>query len=261
MNSQTIIGLLVPMCGIVLGSAAVFFMRGEIPQRVLKALLGFASGVMISASMWSLLLPAVTMCEGMGKQAVLPAVCGFLCGMGLLLLLDYAIPHLHPNSQGGPEGPPAHLSRTTMLTLAVTLHHLPEGMAIGVVLAGAMDAGAHVSMAAALALSAGIAIQNVPEGAIVSMPLRAAGNSRWRSFVMGVLSGVIQPVGAILVILLAQRVIPLMPYLLSGAAGAMLYVVIEELIPEASEGTHSNLTPIGFALGFSLMMLLDMTLA
>jgi len=258
--NQTIIGLLVPMCGIVLGSAAVFFMRGEIPRRVIKTLLGFASGVMISASMWSLLLPAITMNESMGKLAVVPAVVGLLCGMGLLLLLDYAIPHLHPNSQGGPEGPPAHLSRTTMLTLAVTLHHLPEGMAIGVVLAGAMDAGAQVSMAAALALSAGIAIQNVPEGAIVSMPLRAAGNSRWRSFVMGVLSGVIQPVGALLVILLAQRVVPLMPYLLAGAAGAMLYVVVEELIPEASEGEHSNLSTVGFAAGFALMMMLDMML-
>ena len=240
---------MIPFLGTALGSAFVFFMRKEIPAPVQKALLGFASGVMVAASVWSLLIPSMDMSSG----NVWPAITGLLGGFAFLLLIDYVTPHIHASGQA--EGPKSRLSRTAKLALAVTIHNFPEGMAVGVAIAGAMNSG--FSMAAALALSLGIAIQNIPEGAIISMPLRAAGNSKWRAFGIGGLSGIVEPIGGALVLLLASAVTPLMPYLLSFAAGAMLYVVIEELIPETSEGAHSNIGTIGFALGFALMMALD----
>lgn len=255
----TVIGLLIPLLGTMLGSAFVFFMKKDMPLLLQKTLLGFASGVMVAASVWSLLIPAMEMCEADGKCAVLPAAIGFCLGMAFLLFVDYVTPHLHIDSDT-PEGPRSHLSRTAMLSLAVTIHNLPEGMAVGVVLAGALQGGIGISAAAALAMSLGIAIQNIPEGAIISMPMRAAGNSRLRSFVIGSLSGVVEPIGGILVILLASAMMPVLPYLLAFAAGAMFYVVIEELIPEASEGSHSNLSTVGFAVGFVLMMVLDVVM-
>lgn len=257
--SGIFLGLTIPFLGTVIGSAFVFFMREKMPDKVQKALLGFASGVMVAASVWSLLMPSMDMCAHDGKFAVVPAAVGFMLGVGFLLLIDYITPHLHPGDNS-PEGPKAHLSRTTMLSLAVTIHNLPEGMAVGVVLAGALQGGAGITAAAALAMSLGIAIQNIPEGAIISMPMRAAGNSRLKSFVLGSLSGIVEPLGGIIVILLASLMTPVLPYLLSFAAGAMLYVVVEELIPETSEGEHSNLGVIGFALGFVLMMVLDVVL-
>ena len=253
------LGLLIPLMGTVVGSGFVFLMRKEMPQRLQKWLLGFASGVMVAASVWSLLIPSMEMQEEAGQMAVVPAAVGFLLGMGFLLCLDYITPHLHLGDDH-PEGPRSRLSRTAMLTLAVTLHNLPEGMAVGVVLAGALQAGTGITAASALALSLGIAIQNVPEGAIISMPMRAEGNSRWRSFVIGALSGVVEPIGGLLVILLAGFMTPILPYMLSFAAGAMMYVVIEELIPESADGAHSNLGTIGFAVGFALMMVLDVVL-
>ncbi|MBQ8071660.1 MAG: ZIP family metal transporter [Bacteroidales bacterium] len=253
-----ITALLIPLAGTVLGSAFVFFMKKEMPSYLQKVLLGFASGVMVAASVWSLLIPSMEMCRDMGGWAAMPATVGLLAGFAFLLLIDYVTPHLHP--VGGPEGPPSHLSKTTMLSLAVTIHNLPEGMAVGVAIAGALNADAHMTAAGALALSLGIAIQNVPEGAIISMPLRAAGNSRWRAFLVGGMSGAVEPVGGLLVLLLASVVTPAMPYLLAFAAGAMLYVVIEELVPEASQGEHSNIATVGFALGFALMMVLDVVL-
>ena len=249
MNQAILTALLIPFLGTALGSAFVFFMKKDIPALVQKALLGFASGVMVAASVWSLLIPSMEM----GAGNVWPAIIGLLLGFAFLLLIDYITPHIH--ASGESEGPKSSLSRTAKLALAVTIHNFPEGMAVGVAIAGAMNSG--FSMAAALALSLGIAIQNIPEGAIISMPLRAAGNSRWRSFGIGSLSGIVEPVGGALVLLLASAVTPLMPYFLSFAAGAMLYVVIEELIPETSSGTHSNIGTIGFALGFALMMALD----
>ena len=260
MSQEIIIILLIPFLGTMLGSAFVFFMRKEMPTRLQKLLLGFSSGVMVAASVWSLLMPSMELNEGMGKMAIVPTTVGFLIGMGFLLLLDLMTPHLHFDSKN-PEGPKSHLSKTAMLTLAVTLHNLPEGMAVGVVLAGAMQGTVDISEVAAATLALGIAKQNVPEGAIISMPMRAAGNSKWRSFMIGTLSGAVEPIGAILVILLSSILIPLVPYTLAFAAGAMLYVVIEELIPEASTEPHSNLSTIGFALGFSLMMVLDVVLA
>jgi len=251
--------LIIPFLGTVIGSAFVFFMREKMPDKVQKALLGFASGVMVAASVWSLLIPSMDMCQANGKLAVVPAAIGFMLGVGFLLLIDYITPHLHPGNNS-PEGPKAHLSRTTMLSLAVTIHNLPEGMAVGVVLAGAMQGEAGITAAAALAMSLGIAIQNIPEGAIISMPMRAAGNSRLKSFILGSLSGIVEPLGGVIVILLASMITPVLPYLLAFAAGAMLYVVVEELIPETSEGEHSNLGVIGFALGFTLMMVLDVVL-
>lgn len=253
-TGNVILALLIPFAGTALGSAFVFFMRKDMPELVRKALLGFASGVMVAASVWSLLIPSMEMTPG----NVLPATVGLLAGFAFLLLIDRVTPHLH--LVGGPEGPRSRLSRTTMLALAVTIHNLPEGMAVGVAVAGAMGEGSGISIAAALALSLGIAIQNVPEGAIISMPLRSEGNSRSRSFLIGALSGVVEPIGGVLVLLLASVVTGLMPYLLSFAAGAMLYVVIEELVPEASEGSHSNIGTIGFAVGFALMMVLDVLL-
>ena len=254
-----IIGLLIPLLGTMLGAAFVFLMKHEMDVQLQKSLLGFASGVMVAASVWSLLLPSMEMSADMGRWQVLPATVGFLAGMGFLLLIDELTPHLHLGADQ-PEGPRSRLSRTAMLSLAVTIHNLPEGMAVGVVLAGALDGGTGISMAAALAMSLGIAIQNIPEGAIISMPMRAAGNSRWRSFVIGSLSGTVEPVGALLVLLLAGMMTPVLPYMLSFAAGAMFYVVIEELIPEASSGKHSNLSTVGFAIGFVLMMVLDVVL-
>lgn len=250
------LGLLIPFAGTVLGSAFVFFMKKEMPEKLQKALLGFASGVMVAASVWSLLIPAMEM--GDGKMSVVPATVGLLAGFAFLLLIDYITPHLHLD--GDQEGPESHLSKTTMLSLAVTIHNLPEGMAVGVAIAGALSSDVGMSVAGALALSLGIAIQNIPEGAIISMPLRAVGNTRLRSFGIGSLSGVVEPVGGLLVLLLASIVTPMMPYLLAFAAGAMLYVVIEELIPEASTGKHSNISTVGFALGFALMMVLDVVL-
>lgn len=250
------LGLLIPFAGTVLGSAFVFFMKKEMPEKLQKALLGFASGVMVAASVWSLLIPAMEM--GDGKMSVVPATVGLLAGFAFLLLIDYITPHLHLD--GDQEGPESHLSKTTMLSLAVTIHNLPEGMAVGVAIAGALSSDVGMSVAGALALSLGIAIQNIPEGAIISMPLRAAGNTRLRSFGIGSLSGIVEPIGGLLVLLLASIVTPMMPYLLAFAAGAMLYVVIEELIPEASTGKHSNISTVGFALGFALMMVLDVVL-
>ena len=253
------IGLLLPLIGTTLGSAFVFFMRGEMSLRLQKTLLGFASGVMVAASVWSLLIPAMEMEADSGKWSVMPAAIGFLLGMGFLLLIDELTPHLHIGTDK-PEGMHAHLSKTAMLALAVTIHNLPEGMAVGVVLTGAENGASQISMASALAVSLGIAIQNVPEGAIISMPMRTAGNSRWRSFIIGSLSGVVEPLGAVAVLLLASFMIPVLPYMLAFAAGAMLYVVVEELIPEASGGQHSNLSTIGFAIGFVLMMVLDVVM-
>ena len=250
------VALLVPFLGTAIGSAFVFFMKGEIPQRVQKALLGFASGVMVAASVWSLLIPAIEMAPGGGGGSVLPATIGLLAGFAFLLLIDKVTPHIH--ATGEAEGPRSGLSRTAKLTLAVTIHNFPEGMAVGVAIAGALHSG--FSMAAAIALSIGIAIQNIPEGAIISMPLKAAGGSRGKAFLMGALSGVVEPVGGMLVLLLASVMTPWMPYLLSFAAGAMLYVVVEELIPETAEGAHSNIGTVGFALGFALMMVLDVVM-
>ena len=254
-----VIGLLIPLLGTIAGSAFVFFMKDQMPERVQKSLLGFASGVMVAASVWSLLIPAMEMEEAEGTWAVVPAAVGFLLGMGFLLLIDELTPHLHLGTSQ-PEGPRSKLSRTAMLALAVTIHNLPEGMAVGMVLAGAGQGVETISMASAVAVSLGIAIQNIPEGAIISMPMRAEGNSKWRSFMIGSLSGAVEPIGGLAVILLASMLTPLLPYMLAFAAGAMFYVVVEELIPEASEGLHSNLSTIGFAIGFVLMMVLDVVM-
>ena len=254
-----IIGLLNPLLGTMIGAAFVFLMKDEMSPRVQKSLLGFASGVMVAASVWSLLIPAMEMEVDEGKWAVLPAAGGFLLGIGFLLLLDELTPHLHIGTEK-PEGLRSRLSRTAMLALAVTIHNLPEGMAVGVVFAGAEGGIGGLSLASALAVSIGIAIQNIPEGAIISMPMRAEGNSRWRSFIIGSLSGAVEPIGALAVVLLASLITPALPYFLAFAAGAMFYVVVEELIPEASEGEHSNLSTIGFAFGFVLMMVLDVVM-
>lgn len=252
-------GLTIPFLGTALGAAMVFLMRGTINPRVEKLLLGFASGVMIAASVWSLLIPSINMAAQAGKIAWVPAVVGFLLGIAFLLVLDCLIPHLH-NHSDKPEGLPTKASRTAMLVFAVTLHNLPEGMAVGVTFAGAMMGQTGITMAGALALAVGIAIQNFPEGAIISMPLRGENVPTGKAFLYGVLSGAVEPVGAVLTILLARQLGPVLPYLLSFAAGAMLYVVIEELIPEAQDGEHSNLGTIGAALGFALMMVLDVAL-
>lgn len=259
MTKEMMVGILIPFAGTTLGAACVFFMRGAMNQLVQRALTGFAAGVMVAASVWSLLIPAMEQAEGMGTWSFLPAVIGFWLGILFLLLLDRAVPHLHMNSKEA-EGPKSSLQRTTMLVLAVTLHNLPEGMAVGVVYAGFQAGNAGITALGALALSLGIAIQNFPEGAIISMPLRAEGASKTQSFIYGVLSGAVEPVGALLTILAAHYVIPFLPYLLSFAAGAMLYVVVEELIPEMSEGQHSNIGTILFAAGFTVMMALDVAL-
>ena len=254
MMNSVLTALLIPFLGTALGSAFVFFMKREMPALLQKVLLGFASGVMVAASVWSLIIPAIEM--GEGPSAVVSPVIGLLAGFAFLLLIDYITPHIHPGGEA--EGPQSRLSRTTKLALAVTIHNFPEGMAVGVAIAGAL--AADFNMAAALALSLGIAIQNVPEGAIISMPLRAEGNSRWRSFGIGALSGVVEPVGGALVLFLASAVLGIMPFMLAFAAGAMLYVVVEELVPEYSQGKHSNVGTIGFSLGFALMMVLDVVL-
>jgi ZIP family zinc transporter len=234
-------------------------LKERIPEHIQKALLGFASGVMVAASVWSLLIPSMNMGDETSPTRVIPAVVGFIAGIAFLLLMDKVTPHLHLDN-ATPEGPRSKLSRTGMLVMAVTLHNIPEGMAVGVALAAAMEQNAYLPAAGALALSLGIAIQNFPEGAIVSMPLRSEGNSKIRSFVIGSLSGIVEPIAAILTILLAAYITPALPYLLAFAAGAMIYVVIEELIPEASQGNHSNIGTIGFAFGFVLMMVLDVVL-
>ncbi len=254
-----IIGLLIPLLGTMLGSAFVFMMKDQMSVRLQKSLLGFASGVMVAASVWSLLIPAMEMEVEKEAWAVFPAAVGFLLGIGFLLLIDELTPHLHIGTDK-PEGLRSHLSKTAMLALAVTIHNLPEGMAVGVVFAGAESGLSNISLTSAIAVSLGIAIQNVPEGAIISMPMRAAGNSKWKSFFIGSLSGAVEPIGAVAVLLLASLLMPALPYLLAFAAGAMFYVVVEELIPEASEGKHSNLSTIGFAIGFVLMMVLDVVM-
>ena len=252
-------GLLVPLLGTSLGAACVFFLKKGLGDRVQRGLTGFASGVMVAASIWSLLIPAMEQSAGAGVWVFLPAVIGFWAGILFLLGLDHLIPHLHQRSQQA-EGPRTRLERSTMMVLAVTLHNIPEGMAVGVVYAGFLAGEGQITMTAALVLSLGIAIQNFPEGAIISMPLRAEGLKKSRAFAGGVLSGAVEPVGALLTILAAERIVPAMPYFLSFAAGAMLYVVVEELIPEMSQGKHSNIGTVFFALGFSVMMMLDVAL-
>ena len=254
-----ILGLLLPFAGTTLGAACVFLMKKSIPPLLQKTLTGFAAGVMVAASVWSLLIPSIEMTGKEVFMSIVPAITGFLFGILFLLFLDNIIPHQHIDSNQS-EGPKTHLSKTTKLVFAITLHNLPEGMAVGVALAGAMEHNSYISMAGAIALAVGIAIQNFPEGAIVSMPLRSAGNSRGKSFLMGTLSGVVEPIGAVITILLASVILPVLPYLLSFAAGAMMYVVVEELIPETQEGRHSNMGTIGFAIGFLLMMILDVLL-
>ena len=256
---ETFLGILIPFLGTTLGAGCVFFMKKSLGDLVQRSLAGFAAGVMVAASIWSLLIPAIEQSENMGKLSFLPAVIGFWVGVLFLLALDHLIPHLHVGSDQT-EGPKTKLGRTTMMVLAVTLHNIPEGMAVGVMYAGFVAGSPQITAAGALALSIGIAIQNFPEGAIISMPLKAEGESKGKAFLGGVLSGVVEPIGAVLTILAASLVIPALPYLLSFAAGAMLYVVVEELIPEMSQGKHSNLGTIFFALGFSVMMVLDVAL-
>ncbi|MDO5602458.1 MAG: ZIP family metal transporter [Oscillospiraceae bacterium] len=252
-------GILIPFLGTSLGALCVFFMKKSIHRLFQKALTGFAAGVMTAASVWSLLIPSLEQSAAMGTWSFVPATTGFLGGVLFLLLLDYIIPHLHINSQKA-EGPESRLKKTTMLVLAVTLHNIPEGMAVGVVYAGWLAGNTQITAMGALALSIGIAIQNFPEGAVISMPLRAEGMSKPKAFACGVLSGIVEPAGAVLTILAAGFIIPALPYLLSFAAGAMIYVVVEELIPEMSEGEHSNIGTLLFALGFAVMMILDVAL-
>ncbi len=253
------IGLLLPFMGTALGSGGVFFMKKQLSRNVSRALTGFAAGVMTAASIWSLIIPAMDMSSDKGKLSFVPAAAGFWAGVLFLLLLDCVIPHLHMNADKA-EGLPSHLARATMMVLAVTLHNIPEGMAVGIVYAGLMSGTAEMTAGGALALALGIAIQNFPEGAIISMPLHAEGKSRGKAFVLGVLSGAVEPAGAVITILSAGHILPLMPYLLSFAAGAMMYVVVEELIPEMSEGEHSNIGVLMFSAGFTLMMSLDVAL-
>ena len=254
------LGLLLPFLGTLLGSSMVFLLRGSMGVGLKKLLLGFASGVMVAASVWSLLIPSIEMSAELGVVAWLPAAVGFLMGMAFLFLLDTIIPHIHIESQE-PEGIKSSLKRSTMLALAVTLHNIPEGMAVGVVLAGALEQVSGISIAGALALTVGMAVQNFPEGAIVSMPLRSEGLSKLKAFSIGALSGIVEPVFALLTMLLISFVTPVLPYLLAFAAGSMIYVVVEELIPESQAGNHSNIGTIGVAIGFVLMMVLDVALA
>lgn len=252
-------GIMIPFLGTSLGSAMVFFMKKDLSVKVQKSLQGFASGVMVAASIWSLLIPAIDQSNHLGKFSFIPAATGFWIGIIFLLFLDYAVPHQHIQSDE-PEGPTANLGKSTKLLLAVTIHNIPEGMAVGVVYAGMLSNNANIEIAGALALSIGIAIQNFPEGAIISMPLKAGGMNKFKAFIGGVLSGVVEPLGAILTIALSGILIPILPYTLSFAAGAMLYVVVEEVIPDMSIGKHSNLGTIFFAVGFSTMMALDVAL-
>lgn len=259
MNMTILSGIMIPFVGTALGSACVLFLRNELGDKVQRALTGFASGVMVAASIWSLIIPAMEQSEALGKLSFLPAFAGFWLGILFLLLLDSIIPHLHMNAQKA-EGPKAGFKKTTMMVLAVTLHNIPEGMAVGVVYAGFISGNTTITAGGALALALGIAIQNFPEGAIISMPLGAEGNSKPKAFLYGVLSGAVEPIGAALTIVAAGLIIPAMPFLLSFAAGAMMYVVVEELIPEMSAGEHSNIGVIMFTVGFTLMMALDVAL-
>ena len=259
MNADVLTGVMIPFAGTAAGAACVFFMKKNLSRNVQRALTGFAGGVMVAASVWSLIIPAMEQSDSMGKLSFLPAVIGFWLGILFLLLLDSVIPHLHMNAEKA-EGPKSRLARTTMMVLAVTLHNIPEGMAVGVVYAGFLSGSAEITSGGALALSLGIAIQNFPEGAIISMPLHAEGKSKRKAFFDGVLSGVVEPAAAVLTILLSSVIVPAMPYLLSFAAGAMMYVLVDELIPEMSEGEHSNIGVIMFAAGFTLMMALDVAL-
>lgn len=259
MQTEVFQGLMIPFLGTALGSACVLFMKDRMNPMLQRALTGFAAGVMVAASIWSLLIPAMEQSEAMGKWSFIPAVAGFWLGILFLLVLDRIVPHLHMNSDKA-EGPESSLQKTTMMVLAVTLHNLPEGMAVGVVYAGLLTGNSGITATGALALSLGIAIQNFPEGAIISMPLRAEGVSKKKAFLYGALSGAVEPIGAALTILAAGLFVPVLPYLLSFAAGAMLYVVVEELIPEMSEGEHSNVGTILFAVGFAVMMALDVAL-
>ena len=254
-----IFGILIPFLGTTVGAGSVFFVKNEIKPVIQKLLLGFASGIMVAASVWSLLIPAMEMCESAGKLAFVPAAAGFSIGIVFLWVLDKLIPHLHMGSDT-PEGPKSNLKKTTMLVFAVTLHNLPEGMAVGVVFAGLLTGSAPITAAGAFALTIGIAIQNFPEGAIISLPLHSEGQSKRRAFVMGTLSGVVEPVGALVTILGARFLVPIVPYMLAFAAGAMIYVVVEELIPESAQGGHSDMGTMGFAVGFLIMMILDVTL-
>ena len=256
---KVLFGVLIPFFGTSLGAACVFFMKKSMSDTLKRILTGFAAGVMVAASVWSLLIPSLEQAESMGKWSFVPAAVGFWLGILFLLLLDHVIPHFHIGSEEA-EGPKSKLQKTTMLLLAVTLHNIPEGMAVGVVFAGYISGNASISAMGALTLAIGIAIQNFPEGAIISMPLRAEGVGKGRAFAGGVLSGIVEPVAAFLTILAAGVVVPILPYLLSFAAGAMIYVVVEELIPEMSEGNHSNIGTIFFAVGFSIMMILDVAL-
>lgn len=259
MNFKVIIGILIPFIGTSLGAGCVFIMKKSMNAMLQKALTGFAAGVMVAASVWSLLIPAIEQSASYGKWAFLPAVIGFWFGVLFLLLLDHVIPHLHMTSETA-EGPVSNLKKSTMLVLAVTLHNIPEGMAVGVVYAGWVAGNSQITAMGAMALAIGIAIQNFPEGAIISMPLRAEGMKKPKAFLYGVLSGVVEPIGAFITILAASFIVPALPYLLSFAAGAMIYVVVEELMPEMSEGEHSNVGTIVFALGFTVMMILDVAL-
>lgn len=258
-SKEIIIGLLIPFIGTSAGSMLVYFMKGELSEKVQKALTGFASGVMTAASIWSLLIPAMEQSVGMNKWSFMPAVIGFWIGILFLLLLDTVTPHLHMYADE-PEGPASTLHKTTMMLLAVTLHNIPEGMAVGVVFAGLVSGSADITAGGALALALGIAIQNFPEGAIISMPLHAQGVSRHRAFLDGVLSGAVEPLFGLLTVFASSLIVPIMPYTLAFAAGAMMYVVVEELIPEMSAGHHSNIGVVMFSLGFTLMMALDVAL-
>lgn len=254
-----LIGILIPFIGTTLGAACVFLIKNEINPYVQKSLLGFASGVMVAASVWSLIIPAINMSDDMGKFAFVPAAVGIFSGMLLLLAMDRFVPHMHLGSDES-EGIKANLKKTTKLVFAVTLHNIPEGMAVGVVFAGAMSGDTMISLSGAIALSVGIAIQNFPEGAIISLPLKAEGNGKKKAFIYGTLSGAVEPVAAVITISASHMLDAVLPYLLAFAAGAMLYVVVEELIPEASEGEHTNIGTIGFGLGFILMMVFDVAL-
>ena len=252
-------GLLIPFLGTTIGSAMVFFMKNKMNKKIEKMLLGFASGVMIAASVWSLLIPSIDMAEEQGKSAWIPATVGFLLGVGFLLVLDKIIPHLHIESDT-PEGPKSKLKKTTMMVFAVTLHNIPEGMAVGVIFAGALAGNVGITMSGALALAIGIAIQNFPEGAIISMPLKSEGMSKGKAFLYGTLSGIVEPIGAVITLMLTNAVVQILPYLLAFAAGAMINVVVEELIPDSQDGEDSKIGTIGVAIGFALMMILDVAL-
>ena len=257
--STILIGITIPFVGTILGSFLVFFIKNNVNERLEKVLLGFAAGVMIAASIWSLITPSINMSESLGKLSFLPAAIGFLLGIFFMLILDSVIPHLHVNSEE-PEGLKSKLKKATMLVFAVTLHNIPEGMAVGVVLAGAYYGSAIITVSGALALSIGLAIQNFPEGAIISLPLKGEGVPKHKAFLLGAMSGVVEPIAAVITILLIKYIEPILPYLLSFAAGAMIYVVVEELIPESQAKKHTNLATISLALGFTLMMILDIAL-